>query len=218
MKISHIKSASLGLFVAAVAILAHSSSAAALTPVLTSTGVSADVKVRMQADLASTSVDMNADGRVYKGGEKEGEPKNGQALGQIMASTSSSDASDDDVKSDKNVKKVESDDDSVSVSYKVPVKLFGFIPMGMVIRTTVGAAGDVKVSHPWYSFFATSDDNDAENDIKTEINTVINAYGVSGETKLSTSTKSAFIKAIHDVLKGAFETNASTSANVSTSN
>lgn len=198
MKFSRISAVSYGFVIAAIAATIHSTPVHAVRFQLpVDVSASADVKARMQADLASTSgaqVDLRGDGRVYKG--------NGQE-------------NDDDVRSDKNVTKVESDDDSVSVSYKIPGKFLGFIPMGMVVRTTVGAAGDVKVSHPWYSFLVTSDDDGAEDAIKTEINAVINAYGVSGDVKLASSTKSAFIKAIHDVLKSGFSAEASVDTSAS---
>lgn len=43
----------------------------------------------------------------------------------------------------------------VSLTYRVPTKLFGFIPVETPLRVTVRANGTTTVSYPWYGFLLT---------------------------------------------------------------
>ncbi|MBP6858375.1 MAG: hypothetical protein KBC33_00920 [Candidatus Pacebacteria bacterium] len=175
--------------------------------------LSIDVKADMQAELVSSStsgglnVDVNGDGRVYKG-DQTSETSTSADIDTTLAA---------EVSSDDNVTKVESDDSSVSLWYKVPARLFGFIPMGMNVRTTVDARGDVKVSHPWYYFLVSADDAGAEVAVQSKINATIGTsdMGVEGEAKLTNTTKAVFVRAIHGALKSTVGTNVSADAGAS---
>ncbi len=183
------------------------------------TDLPVDVKTRMQAEIDSSndgSVRGGGDGRMYKGdtvgvkGESRGEARG------MGTSTRSGVAV--RIIADKDLSKVESDDDSVNVSYKIPAKLFGFIPVGMVVRTTVGSAGEVKVTHPWYSFLTASDDTEIQADFMSKIDAIKTEFGITTGAELGTSTKSDFIKAIHSILKEALDARTSAQADASVSN
>ncbi|MEK7641847.1 MAG: hypothetical protein AAB365_02525 [Patescibacteria group bacterium] len=206
------------IFGAMLALVASSSVQAAEIAV---SGVSTDVKATMQLGLSSTStgpganVDAAGDVRVYKG-DSSSSTANDKNNNQETSTDVDLAAT---VQSDENVTKVESDDESVSLWYKVPAKLFGFIPMGMTVRTTVGAAGEVKVSHPWYSFLVSSEDDDAEAVIQTEVNATLGASGTTtdGDAKLTGAAKAAFVKAIHSGLKSTVGAQASVDASAGAS-
>lgn len=63
------------------------------------------------------------------------------------------------IKGDTNVDAIQSTSDSVAVTYKVPAKLLGFIPMNVAATAVVNADGSVTVNYPWYGFLLSTDGN-----------------------------------------------------------
>jgi len=57
--------------------------------------------------------------------------------------------------------------DSVTVNYKAPAKLFGFISMHMNIHVVSDADGKVSVSFPWYKFLVASNFNNVSGEMDT---------------------------------------------------
>jgi hypothetical protein len=62
--------------------------------------------------------------------------------------------------SDANVAAVTTDQDSVTVAYKVPAHFLGIFPVHVKALVTTDASGKTKVHYPWYDF-ATSVQDDA---------------------------------------------------------
>lgn len=59
---------------------------------------------------------------------------------------------------DPNILNVNLSDTSVAMTYKVPGRFLGFIPVTIKATATVNQDGTVTVSHPWYDFLTATDD------------------------------------------------------------
>ncbi len=109
---------------------------------------------------------------------------------------------------DASVSAVSSDDTSVSVDYKVPAKLFGFISLNMTETASVEVGDnnstEVYVSRPWWSFMAKADDHkDAfASRIKSHLPQNVSA-SATADARLTASEKAQLISAIQ---AGAHET------------
>lgn len=114
-----------------------------------------------------------------------------------------------EVQSDQNVSKVESDEEAVSVWYKMPARFLGFIPMNMTVRTTVGANGEVQVDRPWYRFLVTGSEavDDIEPSVQSQVTMIVGdpaaAADSDGEYRLTESTRATLLWTVHGVLSGA---------------
>ncbi len=58
---------------------------------------------------------------------------------------------------DPNIVSVIAADDHVEMEYKQPVKLFGFIPVQLLVHSSIDATGRVKVKFPWIASFTNTD-------------------------------------------------------------
>ena len=56
------------------------------------------------------------------------------------------------VSSDQNVSSVSLSSTTVSMTYREPAKLFGFIKVHVPVQVTINTAGTATVSYPWYGF------------------------------------------------------------------
>lgn len=61
------------------------------------------------------------------------------------------------VKSDPNISAVAVSESNVAVSYREPVKVFGFIKTRVPVRVSIDASGATKVRYPWYRFLLATD-------------------------------------------------------------
>ena len=115
--------------------------------------------------------------------------------------------------SDKNIDDVKSTSDHVSVSYKQPAKLFGFISMDMSVKGSVDTKGNVRVNYPWYSFLTNyKSDTKLESDINIAVSSIVDT---EGETEFSGSLQTQLITAIHTVMKAHSEANVDSEADAS---
>ena len=118
---------------------------------------------------------------------------------------------------DSSVSEVSSDSDSVSVDYKIPAKLFGFISVDLTEKASVKvkdqSTTDVTVSRPWWSVFAKADDHkDALTaNIKSRIGSNV-AASSDVSAGLSASAKAQLISAIEAGARDTFASSASASA------
>lgn len=90
---------------------------------------------------------------------------------------------------DERVRKISSDEESVSLIYAEEGELLGFIPITLGVKTRVDAEGNVDVDYPWYSFLTTK----ASENLKTILEEEIEVYFAGNEneeveTSVSTST------------------------------
>ena len=67
----------------------------------------------------------------------------------------------------------------VSVTYKVPARLFAVIPLSIAATATVHADGSVSVSYPWYAFLFAKDSvslsSNVENAVEADLGTSASA-------------------------------------------
>ncbi|HUQ30100.1 MAG TPA: hypothetical protein VM103_01115 [Candidatus Paceibacterota bacterium] len=112
-------------------------------------------------------------------------------------------------KSDENLEAVALSSDKISLSYREPAKLFGFITLHVPIQVTVTASGEAKVHYPWYSFLMAT--NQAGIAVRTQ---AITDQHLSGEetatTTFSTETKTRLVDSLHAMLKSEAAVHATT--------
>ncbi len=72
---------------------------------------------------------------------------------------------------DEDVEDVSITEEEVSVSYRKPTKLFGFIPTTIEETVTVDTNGDVQVDRPWWAIFSNEEDStrDVEEDVSARV-------------------------------------------------
>lgn len=76
--------------------------------------------------------------------------------------------------------------EDLSLTHAYQVKLLGFIPWTMHLRTTVAADGSVSISYPWYRFMVTGIDDTRMQDVETRVEAAI-----ASETASTTSASSS---------------------------
>jgi len=117
---------------------------------------------------------------------------------------------------DKNVDAVAASEDSVSVSYKQPAKLFGFIPIFLSATATVKSTGETTVSYPWYAFLATTDSAMVESNVKAATAATL-AANAGADAKLSAATQAKLVEEIHAALKSSLEASLAAQGSAGTS-
>lgn len=74
-----------------------------------------------------------------------------------------------EMKADANISSVEAASNNVTITYKQPAKLLGFIPVTVNATATVDASGNVTVSYPWYAFLMATNKSDLEARIQSQV-------------------------------------------------
>lgn len=97
---------------------------------------------------------------------------------------------------DTDVEAVQTSSDTVSITYREPARLLGFIPVSLRATATVDATGDVSIHYPWYGFLYAKSTGDLETALEARVRTLVAASGGaaagtqlsgSGSTSASTS-------------------------------
>jgi hypothetical protein len=102
------------------------------------------------------------------------------------------------MQNDENIQSVETEDDSVTMEYRRPGRLFGFIPVTMTERATVNADGSVKVSYPWYRFLVSTEAKTA--DLETDLQSRVSAWRARMENASSSFSASARASIIGEMM------------------
>jgi hypothetical protein len=77
---------------------------------------------------------------------------------------------------DANIQDVQSSPSMVSVSYKKPGELFGFIPTTITEQGEVKSDGTVTFSYPWYHFLVSTNDNaNLQTNLQAQVQPMLNA-------------------------------------------
>ncbi|HEX7724756.1 MAG TPA: hypothetical protein VF438_03425 [Candidatus Paceibacterota bacterium] len=139
---------------------------------------------------ASTSLGQTVSGIVSSGQNKNASADIDAQIKTIKAS-------------DSNVSDVEANDDSVTVSYKVPGRVLGIFPAHVKVLVTTDASGKTVVRHPWYAKV----DNDAS--LKSEFE--------ARNWTVTSSNRADVVIAIQTALKAWLSSTANASATTTAS-
>jgi len=90
--------------------------------------------------------------------------------------------------------------DTVSLSYREPAKLFGFIGVEVPVTVSVHADGIAAVNYPWYSFLLSTDQTSLMIKTQAAISSTLGAKTNTSAT-LSVTEKAHLLSALHDVMR-----------------
>ena len=94
-----------------------------------------------------------------------------------------------------NIQRAEFNENTVSVWYSVPAKLFGFMSVDMPVEVRADASGTVDIKYPWYSFMATGIQSSA--DLKASLeNQIRTTLGDQSEGPLSARLQAMIVSDI----------------------
>ncbi len=96
-----------------------------------------------------------------------------------------------EIAADPNLQKVQATDDALSVTYKIPAKLFGIIPVSVNATALVDSSGTVNVTYPWYVFLVSTDRADLESRVQSRVDSVLNAGANADLSAGATATATA---------------------------
>ncbi len=107
---------------------------------------------------------------------------------------------------DENFQSASSSNDEVSLRYKEPAKLFGFLPISLSTNVKADANGNVKVHYPWYRFLVALQDSDLQSKIEAKVNAVLLANGAKDTSaEFSASTQAHLINDIREALHESYQ-------------
>ncbi|MES2623001.1 MAG: hypothetical protein V4576_01175 [Patescibacteria group bacterium] len=177
------------------AALDSSTSVSAPVPVMATSGTT----VGVNADASNTII-LNADATTTVGA---GANVNTNASGTTEVMTMNSSAN--------TVSSVNTDnDDKVTVTYKRPAKLFGFIPVSITERATVKVEDDgtrtAEVSQSWWAFMAKANTKTKEFLAALKSRLQANA-NVSSSTTLTATEKTQYVTEINAAADAAYSGN-----------
>ncbi|NNM83619.1 hypothetical protein HKL94_00130 [Candidatus Parcubacteria bacterium] len=113
------------------------------------------------------------------------------------------------VASDTNVSSVTLSPQKVTLSYKEPAKLFGFIGVWVPVSVSVGATGTTTVAYPWYSFLMST--NQAALTIRAQAAVDKEMVAASSSNRLSANMQTRVLDSLHAVLSSEANIGATTS-------
>ena len=111
------------------------------------------------------------------------------------------------IKSDNKVESVSVGTSTVTVSYDVPAKFFGFIPVTIMVTAQADETGTVDISYPWYAFLIKTSNSAA---LHASAEAKAHAAAQSAVTS-SAQIKAALIDALHTAFKTQVESETSAS-------
>ena len=90
--------------------------------------------------------------------------------------------------SDSNVAAVTTDQNSVTVAYKVPGRFLGIFPVHVKALVTADASGKTVVHYPWYDFATSVQDSDS---LKTQLQAGTWSVNAQNKAQIATSIQTA---------------------------
>ncbi len=118
---------------------------------------------------------------------------------------------DSQMTTDANLKEVSYTDTTVTVAYKQPAKLFGFISSSLTATAEVQADGTVEVSYPWYAFLYSKTVTAA--DLETELSSSVSGM-VTADTTLTAQAKAQIASRLQAALAASFNATSDISVDV----
>lgn len=107
------------------------------------------------------------------------------------------------MRSDEHIKAVESSGERVRMTYDKNARLFGFIPVVVVVHVEVDSEGNVSLQYPWYGFLLRKDDMAIETALSSAAKATIDAHA-SVQAGMSPKLQATLLAELHAVLKTAF--------------
>lgn len=107
------------------------------------------------------------------------------------------------MRSDEHIQAMESSAESVSMAYDSNAKLFGFIPVVVVVRAEIDKEGEVTTHYPWYSFLLRKDNAAVETALSSAAKATIEADASAG-SGMTPRLQGTLLAELHAVLKTAF--------------
>lgn len=90
--------------------------------------------------------------------------------------------------------------DAVSLSYREPAKLFGFIRVDVPVEISADASGKVKINYPWYSFLLSTDRTSLMIRAQAAVSSEL-ASDTSASGALSATEKANLLDSLHEVMR-----------------
>jgi hypothetical protein len=210
-------------------------------------GTSADIDVGadLDADTTTTDADVSTDASIDAGAEVDADTSplildrdslnqrtdtstatgSGVTTAAQVSSRADLDAyASSALLSDPRIEEAELSSESVSIHYRQPARLFGFIPVSITAKAVADASGNVEISYPWYGFLvAKADRAEIESQIEADLRTALAASGqtaattTAGADVAASTTLSARAQAeLFENLRTALETSAESTVDVET--
>ncbi len=161
---------------------------------------SGDIETEVEQTMNQTSQDAQGD---LKDQVKQVEATNKQK--SSLRDGKSSETPIAPTSKDPNIVSVVVADDRVEMDYKQPAKLFGFIPVQLLIHSSVDATGRVKVKFPWLARLAKTNRAEVEAAVEVE-NEKLDSLGEVGDEQqlklqLTMDQKSKFEEMLSNIMK-----------------
>lgn len=107
---------------------------------------------------------------------------------------------------DENIVKIEYGEDEVSIWYREPAELLGFIPITVTTKATVSADGEIEIDRPWYDIFVeTEEDSSLEDILSSTAGTIARAEGTA---ELSSNAQARLLNALRAGMKMRYDSTA----------
>lgn len=112
--------------------------------------------------------------------ESQGTTNGTVSSGSVQTDTDLSAFIQGQMTADTNVQEVQASSDGVQVTYKVPGKFLGFIPVQIDTTATVHADGSVSIDYPWYGFLVSTT-SDLQASVESRVHAALDAGGASAD-------------------------------------
>ena len=189
----------------------------------TSVNGSVDAAVGASSNVAPLTSDTSADIEIGASGKTWDRAtfKNNTSLESQSSISSSSEVQDSAsldayigtlFATDANLEEITSNENEVTVEYKVPARILGFIKTNMDIEVTVDANGNATIDYPWYHFMTDIDKAELKTMVEanvdaalTQTQSVTLSESAGANANVSAQSKAAIIEAVQSALAANFD-------------
>ncbi|HCR52650.1 TPA: hypothetical protein DIV48_03355 [Candidatus Kaiserbacteria bacterium] len=100
----------------------------------------------------------------------------------------------------------------VSLEYRQPARLFGFVPVLIPVAVTVNASGTATVRYPWYRFLLAGDEAGLAVKAQAAVDREFGTAGVAAEAGFSAAMQARLLDSLHATMENEFGTEGSVDA------
>lgn len=137
-----------------------------------------------EAEASDTDASSMEDGvtssETEAGGTVTGESPLLPSIDNLLTMNDIESFTSDVVKRDTNIGNLNLSPDVVSVDYKTPAKLFGFIPAAVSAHIEVAKDATYSISYPWYSFLFSTSKQEVEDNVSSALKDVVQHTATDG--------------------------------------